>query len=258
MDGSTKYAFEGKTALITGAASGIGLAAARLFAASGAAVALVDIDEGAAQNAAEDLTQERHRAIGIGCDVSSESQVADMVATVVGTFGSLDFAYNNAGIHVPVVETADALGEDFDRAVAVNLRGIWNCMKHELRQMRTQKGGGAIVNCSSQSGLVGTANLGAYTASKHGVVGLTKSAALEYAARGIRINCICPGTSDTPMVSNAIADRPEHMKAIIDAIPLGRMGRVEEIASTVLWLCSPGAGFVIGQAIAADGGYTIK
>ena len=258
MNGDNKYSFEGKTALITGAASGIGLATARLFAASGAAIILADIDENAAQAAAETLTQEGMHAIGVGCDVSDEFQVADMVAKAVDAFGRLDFAYNNAGIHVPVVETADALGEDFDRAVAVNLRGIWNCMKYELRQMRTQKDGGAIVNCSSQSGLVGTANLGAYTASKHGVVGLTRSAALEYASRGIRINCICPGTADTPMVSDAIAGNPEHMKAIIDTIPLGRMGRAEEIASTVLWLCSSGAGFVIGQAIAADGGYSIK
>ena len=258
MNVKTIYAFEGKAALITGAASGIGLAAAQLFAESGAAVALADLDGEGARAAAGKLTLEGHRAIGIGCDVSNESQVTDMVKKAVYTFGRLDFANNNAGIHVPVVETADAQGEAFDRAVAVNLPGIWNCMKYELRQMREQKEGGAIVNCSSQSGLVGTANLGAYTASKHGVVGLTKSAALEYASRGIRINCICPGTSDTPMVSNAIADKPDHMKAIIDAIPQGRMGRAEEIAATVLWLCSPGAGFVIGQAIAADGGYSIK
>lgn len=258
MNKDVKYAFEGKTALITGGASGIGLAAARLFAESGAAVTLADMDGEAAQAAAEALLKDGHRAIGIGCDVTSEAQVAETVQKTVNAFGRLDFAYNNAGTHVAVAETADALGEDFDRAIAVNLRGIWNCMKHELRYMREQKEGGAIVNCSSQSGLVGTANLGAYTASKHGVVGLTKSAALEYAARGIRINCICPGTSDTPMVRKAVADVPEHMAAIIKEIPLGRMGEAEEIASAVLWLCSPGAGFMIGQALVPDGGYTIR
>jgi len=146
---------------------------------------------------------------------------------------------------------------DFDRVIAVNLRGIWNCMKHELRHMREQRSG-AIVNCSSQSGLVGTAGLGAYTASKHGVIGLTRTAALEYAPQGIRINAICPGTSDTPMVTRAVADAPEHMRAIVNEIPLGRLGRAEEIASAVLWLCGPGAGFTIGQALVVDGGYTVR
>ncbi len=249
--------FSGKVALITGAAMGIGRTTAQLFAEAGAAVALADCNEHVVHSAAKELTQQGFRAIGIVCDVSQEHEVAHMVTACVRTFGRLDCAYNNAGIHVPVVETADALGEDFDRAIAVNLRGIWNCMKYELQQMRTQEEGGCIVNCSSQSGLVGTANLGAYTASKHGVLGLTKSAALEYAARGIRINAICPGTSDTPMVSKAIADAPEHMAALIKEIPIGRLGASEEIASAVLWLCSPGAGFMIGQAIAPDGGYTI-
>jgi NAD(P)-dependent dehydrogenase (short-subunit alcohol dehydrogenase family) len=175
----------------------------------------------------------------------------------IKTFAHLVIAYNNAGMHVAVSETADASSEEFDLAIAVNLKGIWSCMKYELQQMRKQ-GSGAIVNCSSQSGLIGTANLGAYTAAKHGVVGLTKATALEYANRGIRVNCICPGTSDTPMVANAVGDHPEHMDAIISAIPLGRMGKAEEIASTVLWLCSDGAGFMIGQAVTPDGGYTIR
>ena len=159
-------------------------------------------------------------------------------------------------MHVAVAETADANGEDFDRAIAINLKGIWNCMKYELLQMRTQ-GNGAIVNCSSQSGIVGTAGLGAYTAAKHGVIGLTKSAALEYASKGIRINAICPGTTDTPMVSKAVADAPEHMENIIKSIPLGRLGHSEELGATVLWLCSEGAGFMIGQAVVPDGGYTV-
>lgn len=248
---------KGKVALITGAGSGIGLATAKVFAEAGAFVVLADFNENAVQAAAKKLTDTGYNAIAINCDVTNEAEVESMIEQTVAAFGRLDFAYNNAGIHVPAVETADALSEDFEKAIDVNLKGIWYCMKYELRQMRKQ-GSGAIVNCSSQSGLVGTANLGAYTAAKHGVVGLTKASALEYAKRGIRINCICPGTTETPMVFNAMADRPEHMKAIISAIPLGRMGKAEEIANAVLWLCSEGAGFMIGQAITPDGGYTIK
>ena len=155
------------------------------------------------------------------------------------------------------METADALSEYFDRLMSINLRGVWNCMKHELRHMRERESG-VIVNCSSTSGLVGVAGLGAYTASKHAVIGLTKSAALEYAARGIRINAICPGAIDTPMVANALADHPETMKAVMSEIPVGRLGRSEEMASAVLWLCSPGAGFMVGQVIVPDGGYTTR
>lgn len=249
--------FQGKVALITGAGSGIGFAAAKAFAEAGAKVALADHTEEKVQRAAKALTDAGHQAIAIRCDVTSEADVARMVERTVAAFGRLDYAYNNAGTHVTVAETADASGEEFDRAIAVNLKGIWNCMKHELRHMREQ-GSGAIVNCSSQSGLVGTANLGAYTAAKHGVVGLTKASALEYAHRGIRINCICPGTTDTPMVSNAVADRPEHMAAIIGGIPLGRMGKANEVSSAVLWLCSDGAGFMVGQVVAPDGGYTVR
>lgn len=251
------YNFKDKVVLITGAGSGIGLATAKAFAEAGASVALADFNEKAVQIEVKKLTDAGHHAIAIRCDVTNESNVAGMVKQTVDTFGRIDYAYNNAGMHVTVVETADALSEDFDKAIAVNLKGIWLCMKYELQQMRKQASG-AIVNCSSQSGLVGTANLGAYTAAKHGVVGLTKASALEYANRGIRINCVCPGTTETPMVANAVADRPEHMDAIISAIPQGRMGKAEEIANAVLWLCSDGAGFMIGQAVTPDGGYTIK
>lgn len=248
-------AFDGKVALVTGGASGIGLGTARAFAQAGAAVAIIDLDAEAARDAAADLGI-GDRAIGIACDVSQEAEVEAMIAKVVDTFGRLDFAFNNAGIHVPVADTADASTDDFDRLMSVNLRGTWLCMKHELRQMREQDGPAAIVNCSSQNGLTGNPGLGAYVTSKHAVIGMTRAAALEYARKNIRINAVCPGAFDTPMVATAMRDHPKEMQATIDGIPLGRLGRVEEIASAVLWLCSPGAGMMIGGIITPDGGYT--
>jgi NAD(P)-dependent dehydrogenase (short-subunit alcohol dehydrogenase family) len=195
-----------------------------------------------------------HKVIGVPCDVANEAQVATMVGRSVAAFGRLDAAFDNAGVQAPAVETADASGEDFDRVNAINLRGVWNCMKYELRRMRSQ-GNGAIVNCSSIGGLIGLPGQAAYHAGKHGVIGLTRSAALEYAARGIRINAICPGTIDTPMVADMLATQADAMGTILRDQPIGRLGRPEEIASAVLWLCGPGASFVIGHALAVDGGY---
>ena len=249
------YDFENQVALVTGAASGMGLATARAFAEAGASVVLADIDGDAAQRAAKDLAAAGHQAIGVACDVTDEQQAAAMVERAVATFGRLDMAFNNAGIQAPPSDAADETAENFDRVNAVNLRGIWTAQKHELRQMRAQ-GSGAIVNCSSLGGLVGLPERAAYHASKHGVIGLTKSAAVEYAPRGIRINAICPGVIDTPMVSDMLEGQTEAMAEIIKQQPIGRLGRAEEIANAVLWLCSPAASLVLGIALPVDGGYT--
>jgi len=230
--------FENKVALVTGAGSGMGLATAKAFAEAGAAVVLADIDEHAVLSAAEELVSAGHKAIAVRCNVADEAEVAAMIEQTVSTFGRLDAAYNNAGVQSPAVETADASGEEFDRVNAINLRGVWNCMKYELRQMREQ-GSGAIVNCSS-------------------IGGLTKSAALEYASRGIRINAVCPGTIETPMVADMMAKESITMEDMVRDQPIGRLGRPEEIAAAVLWLCSPGASLVIGHALAVDGGYTAR
>lgn len=254
---SVTYDFEGQVALVTGAASGMGLATAHAFAAAGAKVALADINADTVMAAAEALRAEGHEAIGIVCDVAIEEQVEEMVRTTVKSFGRLDAAFNNAGIQSPAVETADLAGDVFDRIVAINLRGVWSCMKYELLQMREQ-GSGAIVNCSSLGGLVGVPGRAAYHAAKHGLLGITKSAGLEYAARGIRINAVCPGIIDTPMVSGMLVGEEAIMKEMMRDVPIERLGTAKEVADAVIWLCSEGSKFVIGTSLAVDGGYTAR
>jgi len=249
--------FENKVALVTGAGSGMGLATAKAFAEAGAAVVLADIHEPSVRSATEELVSAGYKAMAVRCDVANEDDVKAMIKQTVSTFGRLDAAFNNAGIQSLPVETADASGEEFDRVNAINLRGVWNCMKYELRQMREQ-GSGAIVNNSSIGGLIGLPGRAIYHASKHGVIGLTKSAALEYASRGIRINAICPGAIETPMVADMIVRERISQEDLLRNQPTGRLGRPEEIASAVLWLCSPGAGFVVGHALSVDGGYTAQ
>jgi NAD(P)-dependent dehydrogenase (short-subunit alcohol dehydrogenase family) len=243
-------------ALVTGAGSGMGLTTAIAFAKAGAAVALADANEDAIRSAAKGLTSAGHKAIAVCCDVADEAQVEAMVERVVSTYWRLDAAFNNAGVQSPVAEMSDAGSDEYDRVMDINLRGVWNCMKYELRQMREQ-GSGAIVNNSSIGGLIGIPGRATYHAAKHGVLGLTKSSALEYASRGIRVNAVCPGTIETPMVTAMLAKEPEAMKVIMRDTPIQRLGQPEEIASAVLWLCSPGASFVVGHALVLDGGYTV-
>jgi NAD(P)-dependent dehydrogenase (short-subunit alcohol dehydrogenase family) len=254
-----KISFEEKVALVTGAASGLGLATAKAFARSGAAVVLADWNEDAVQAEAGQLAAQGYKTLAVRCDVSDDAQVEEMVKKSVDAFGRLDAAYNNAGVQNVLAETADSQREDYDRIMAINLRGVWSSMKFELQQMRKQ-GSGAIVNCSSLGGLIGGARRGTYHAAKHGVIGFTKSAALEYATRGIRVNDVCPGMIQTPMSDKMIAEgQGEELDRMLEAfVPMKRLGRPEEIADAVLWLCSDAASYVTGQSISVDGGYVMR
>jgi NAD(P)-dependent dehydrogenase (short-subunit alcohol dehydrogenase family) len=251
--------FKGKVALVTGAASGLGLATATAFAESGAAVTLADWNEKAVQAAAKELAKRGYKTLAVPCDVSDDAQVEAMVKKTVAKFGRLDAAYNNAGIQNVLAETADSPRDDYDRVMAINLRGVWSCMKFELQVMREQ-GSGAIVNCSSLGGLVGGNQRGTYHAAKHGVIGFTKSAALEYATRGIRVNDVCPGMIRTPMSDKMEAEgQGDALKAMLENfVPMKREGRPEEIANTVLFLCSDAASYITGQSISVDGGYVMR
>ncbi len=248
--------FSGKVALVTGAASGMGLATANAFAAAGAAVVLADFKEEAVKAAAQKLVSAGHKAIAVRCDVSDESQVAGMVDCTITEFGRIDAAFNNAGVMARIAPTADSTREDWDRVIGINLRGVWSCMKHELRQMERQ-GSGAIVNNASVGALTGNPGIGSYIASKHGVVGLTRTAALEYIKHGIRVNAVNPGLIDTPVARDVVAGDEQAYAEIAKHVPIGRAGRPEEIASAVLWLCSPGASYVVGHALTVDGGMTV-
>lgn len=250
-----QISFENKVALVTGAAMGVGLATARMFAEAGAAVVLSDQNEEALRTATDGLEAAGHQVLGVRCDVSKADEVTAMVRRTVDTYGRLDAAFNNAGIQIPANDVVDVPDADYERVMAVNLRGVWNCMQAELRQMQAQ-GSGAIVNCSSIGGLIGNPGLAAYHGTKYGVIGMTQSAALENAPRGIRLNAVCPGTIDTPMVAKMLKEQPEAMDVIMGKQPNKRLGRPEEVAAAVLFLCSDAASFVLGVALPVDGGYT--
>jgi NAD(P)-dependent dehydrogenase (short-subunit alcohol dehydrogenase family) len=243
---------EGKVALVTGGASGIGRATALTFAREGARLVIADMNEEGGQQTVHMITEQGGEAIFVKTDVSKAVEVQALVSQAVATYGRLDCAHNNAGISGGLrARTADYPEERWHQVIAVNLTGVWLCMKYELAQMLHQ-GGGAIVNTASGAGLVGSRGMSAYVASKHGVVGLTKTAALEYAQQGIRVNCVCPGMIQTPMTESALRDPA--LQAQIRARPMGRVGTPEEIAEAVVWLCSDAASFVTGHAMSVDGG----
>jgi NAD(P)-dependent dehydrogenase (short-subunit alcohol dehydrogenase family) len=247
--------FPGKVAFVTGAGSGIGRATALGFARAGAAVVVADRDERSNADTADAIEALGADSLAVTCDVTNSADVEAALARTIDAFGRLDAAFNNAGIEQPVKGTADLTEDDWDRIVGVNLRGVFVCMKHEIPLM-LRHGGGSIVNTSSGAGVKGFKGQAAYAAAKHGVIGLTRSAALDYAGNGIRINAICPGIIDTEMMGRFTEGTEAGRERVIAQEPVGRMGSPDEIASAVLWMCSDPAGFLVGHALVMDGGQT--
>ena len=246
----------GKIAVVTGGSSGIGLATAQAFATVGTKVVIADIEDGT--KAVEGIKKAGGDAVFVRTDVSKSSDIRALVRTTVETYGQLDFAVNNAGIGGPAATTGNYAEQDWNRVIGINLTGVWLCMKYELEQMLKQ-GNGVIVNMASILGWVGFANSPAYVAAKHGVLGLTKTAAIEYAAKNIRINAVCPAFIETPLLEKAgITEGSDVYNAIASLHPMKRLGKPEEVADLVLWLCSEGASFVTGSAYLVDGGYVAQ
>ncbi|WP_406227673.1 SDR family oxidoreductase [Streptomyces anthocyanicus] len=250
------FDFTGKTAFVTGAAGGIGRATALAFARAGARVALADMSVDGLRETARLIDTAGGESLTLTCDVTSENDVQAAVDRTVARFGSLDAAFNNAGVEQPVQPAADTAKDDWDRILGVSLTGAFLCTRAQIRQMLQQDGGGAIVNVSSGAGVKGFKGQAAYAAAKHGITGFTRSAALDHAARGIRINAVCPGIIDTEMIRRFGDTRPGGREGLIADEPVGRLGKPEEIASAVLWLCSTDAAFTTGTALVVDGGQT--
>jgi NAD(P)-dependent dehydrogenase (short-subunit alcohol dehydrogenase family) len=248
--------YSGKVAFVTGAANGIGRATALAFAREGASVVVADVAEPGNQETARMIGELGGRALAVRCDVSLAEDVKAALDKTLETFGRLDFAFNNAGVEQPITATAEISEEEWDRIIRINLTGVFLCMKYQIPLMLKQ-GGGAIVNTASGAGVKGFAGQAAYTAAKHGVVGMTKCAALDYATRNIRVNAVCPGIIATPMMDRFTGGTHEGEQRVIAQEPIGRMGKPEEIAATVVWLCSEAAAFVIGHAMVVDGGQTV-
>src|SRR5438067_1355401 len=256
MPTNEQGSFAGKVAFVTGAANGIGRAAALAFAREGASVVVADVSEQGNQETVRLIEEQGGRALAVRCDVSRAEDVKAALEKTVETFGRLDFAFNNAGVEQPITPAADLAEEEWDRIVDINLRSVFLCMKHEIPLMLKQ-GGGAIVNTSSGAGVKGIAGQAAYCAAKFGIVGLTKATALDYASSNIRVNAVCPGIIETPMMDRFSGGTPEGRARVIAQEPVGRMGKPEEIAAAVVWLCSDAAAFVTGHAMVIDGGQTV-
>jgi NAD(P)-dependent dehydrogenase (short-subunit alcohol dehydrogenase family) len=248
--------FAGRGILVTGAGSGIGRAAAQLFANEGGRVAVVDQDENEAQATVTSIRQAGGEALAIGADVSREADCRGMVERALAAYGRLHVAFNNAGIGASGFAVADEEEVTWSRLIDVNLKGIFLAMKYEIPAM-VSAGGGAIVNTASVAGLVGERGIGAYSASKHGVVGLTRTAALDYIGQGVRVNAVCPGATRTRILANWFQD-PKVESFILSRHPIGRIAEPEEIARAVLFLASDDASFIVGQALAVDGGLTAQ
>lgn len=247
-----------KVVLVTGAASGIGRATAIAFARAGASVVVSDVDTKGGLETVRLLGEQDSKAVFVPCDVSKPEEVADLIKKTVEHFGRLDYAFNNAGIEGTPAPTVDCTEENWNRTIDINLKGVWLCMKHEIAQMLKQGSGGAIVNCSSIAGVVGFPGTPAYTASKHGVIGLTKAAALEYVKSNIRVNAVCPGVIQTPMIDRFTRGQAQAVAQLVAGAPMGRVGTPDEIASAVVWLCSDGASYMTGQSMTIDGGWVAQ